>query len=613
MAASVALPKGFTLDEPTAVAIPQGFIMDAPPEAQISQAQVLPDALALDTPESQEKMLALPDIGAAQVEAPRIGVGRGLQDIGEGLKQIVLEAGEFIGARERGSTKSFTKEAEQSREDYEESYGLFPNAKISRFIGANAPYAALPVKMPPGLFAKAASMSALGAGIAGTQFVPEGGSREKNILIGGGIGAGIPIASKAVSSSLSGISKWAENALIQPFSKTGAYRDVAKFLKKEISENRVAIEKAIKDSIAKGENKTVAQIIAETTHGTGKDFGGMLVRLEKDLSRESDALKSIYALQSKNQTGILDKIAGTSDDLAKAQNLRSANSGKLYTESFDIPIKADPKLAVISKNKYFRTAMRDANNLAEAEGVNAKTNLTQYLHYVKEGLDKQLNVTDAVGKTALGRNETRIIGKVKSDLVDWLSKKNPKYNEARVQFQKDSIPINRMEVGNELKNAFTTSLDQKNAPSFSSAIKNINKTVKKATGFGKGGLEGAGITIDEIKKLTKIARELKIEKRMKVMAADSKAVLPELSGEINISLPHILSRPIVITNHVLKALGKDMTPAYKKLLIDIVKDPKEFIKAYKLPSVDKRSAMASDIIQRLTVIGAATTATEEEK
>ena len=574
---------------------------------------VLPDDLALDTPESQEKMLALPDIGSAQIEAPRIGVGRGLQDIGEGLKQIALEAGEFIGARERGSTKSFTKEAEQSREDYEESFGLFPNAKISRFIGANAPYAALPVKMPPGLFGKVMSMSTLGEVVGGTQFVPEGGSREANVLTGGLVGAGVPVVSKAVSSSLGGITKWADNALIQPFSKTGAYRDVAKFLKKEISENRVAIEKAVKDSIAKGENKTVAQIIAETTKGTGKNFGGMLVKLEKDLSKESDALKTIYDMQSKSQTGFLNKIAGTSDDLANAQNLRSANSGKLYTESFDIPIKADPKLAIISKNKYFRTAMRDANNLAEAEGVNAKENLTQYLHYVKEGLDKQLNVTDAVGKTALGRNETRIIGKVKSDLVDWLSKKNPKYNEARIQFQKDSIPVNRMEVGNELKNAFTTSLDQESAPSFASAIKNINKTVKKATGFGKGGLEGAGLTTDEIRGLAKIAKELKIEKRMEVMASKSKAVLPALTGETTISLPHILSRPIVITNHVLRALGKDRTPAYKKLLIDIVKDPKQFVKAYKLPSGDKRSDMASDIIQRLTVIGSASSINKEEK
>lgn len=610
---AIALPKGFQLDSP---ALPEGFELDAPAvSAPVESSGVLPSFMELDSPESQQKLLELggEGISATQLEAPRIGVGRGLQDLGEGLKQLALEAGEFIGARERGSTKTFTKAAEQSREDYEETYGLFPSAKITRFIGANAPYAALPVKMPAGLFNRVLSASTLGEVVGGTQFVPEGGSREQNVLIGGIAGASIPLVSKAVSSTLSGIGKWADSALIQPFSKGGPYRDVAKFLKKEISENRPAIEKAVRDSIAKGENKTVAQIMAETTQGTGKNFGGMLVKLEKDLSKESDALKSIYALQSKKQTIILDKIAGTSDDLANAQNIRSANSGRLYTESFNVPVKANPELAQISKNKFFRKAMSDANNLAEAEGITAKNNLTQYLHYVKEGLDKQLNVTDAVGKTALGRNETRVIGKVKRDLVDWLTKKNPKYNQARIQFEKDSIPINKMEVGNELKQAFTTSLEKKSPAKFATAVRDINKTVKRATGFGKNkGLDGI-LTAKEIKDIARITKELQSESTMKVMAGESKAILPTLSGEISISLPHILSRPVVITNHLLGMLGRDRTPAYRKLLVNLVKDPQEFIRAYKLPSGDKRSTMASDIIQKLTVIGATSTATKEDK
>lgn len=610
MATPVALPEGFELDKPD---LPEGFELDAEPVSQPEDKSIklLPSFLDFDTKESQQKRDKLlqedPEkfVGIMQKSAIE-GFNRGLRDIGEGLKQATLEAGEFIGVTEPGAAEDFTKKVQGEREKFEESYGLFPGSKVTRFLGGSAPYAYLPIKMPSGLFARAGVGAAVGGGFAGTQFVPEGTSRTEQAAIGATVGAAFPLVGKALTSTL----KWANNILLEPFSKSGSYRDVAKFLRKEISENRGKIEAAVQRSVERGENKTVAQILAEITQGTSDDFGGMLVRLEKDLSRESDALKSLYAMQSQTRRGIINGIAGTEDDLVKAMSNRSAIADVNYQKSFKIPISADSKLVRLSQNKFFRVAIQDAKDLAEVKGINAKQNLTEFMHYVKEGLDKQLNATDMAGKTALGREELKAVGNIKRGLVKWIGNKNPLYEQARAQFQKDSIPVNRMEVGQELKKAFISALDQEKPAVFAGAVEKAKQTIKRSTGFtGLKKLDDI-FSPEQMKGIGKLKRELTVEVQRKKMAGESKAVLKELTGEINITLPHILSRPIVIANHILKALGKDKTPEYKQLLVDMVKNPPKFLKAYKMPETTSKAKAAMDIVEKMNTIAISKTAIE---
>jgi len=566
--------------------------------------KLLPDFLTFDSKESQEKRDKLlqedPEKFMNLMQKSQLeGFNRGIQDIGEGLKQITLEAGEFIGLSDPEITGDYTKKVQEERERYEESYGLFPGSKVTRFIGNSAPYAYLPVKMPSGIFKRIGMGGALGGSIAGTQFVEDGDSRALNVLAGGTVGVAIPAIGKAISGTL----KWANQTLREPFTKDGAYNDIAKFLRKEISENREDIISSIEGSISKGENKTIAQILAERTQGTKKDFGGMLVRLEKDLSRESDVLKSLYATQSQARRSVINSVAGTGGDLAKAITLRSNNANINYNQkAFKVAINADSKLVKLSRNKYFNVALSDAKDIAEVKGINSKDNLTEFLHLVKEGLDKQLNATDAMGKTALGREELKAVTSVKDGLVKWMGEKNILYDQARKQFILDSAPVNKMEIGQELKKAFINALDQDRPSMFASAIENAKKTVKKAAGI-KGGFEGM-LDPKQIRALESLRKGLVIESHRKKMAGESKAVLGALTGETTLALPHILSRPIVITNHILKIIGKDRTPEYRRLLVDIVRDPRKFLEAYRLPESNKKAQMAMDIVRKMNIIAA---------
>jgi len=563
-----------------------------------SDVKLLPDFISLDTEESRKKRDQLiqedPEKHVSLMQKANIeGINRGILDIGEGLKQLTLDAGEFIGLTDPEVSGDYTKKVQEEREKYEETYGLFPGAKVTRFIGSSAPYAYLPIKLPVGLTKRFFVGGAIGAGIGGSQFVKEGDSRALNMAAGAAATTVIP----AIGKTLTGTLKWAKGLLIDPFTKKGAYKDIAIFLQKEIPENRDKIMSAMEASIARGENKSIAQIIADVTKGSKKDFGGMLVRLEKDLSRESDVLKSLYATQSQAKRGIIDNIAGTEESLSRAIIHRSNNASINYRKSYKMPITADTKLAKIGNNKFFKIAYGEAKDLAEVKGINTKENLTEFLHLVKEGLDKQLHSTDIKGKTTLGREELKAVRKIKDDLVEWMGKKNPLYNDARKQYITDSIPVNKMEVGNELKKAFIDALDNDKPLIFVKAIVNAHKTVKSATGM-KGGLESI-LEPQQIKGLNAVKKGLILEAIQKKMAAASRPILKRLTGEIKLSLPHILSRPIVITNHLLKALGKDKTPEYKRLLVDIIRDPRKFLDAYRLPQKDPMAQMAMDIVDKL--------------
>jgi len=416
------------------------------------------------------------------------------------------------------------------------------------------------------------------------------------------LGAALPVATKI----LSGVKNWLDE-LTKPLYKKGIYRDVAKFLRENISENSDKIRTALQRSISNKDGKTVGQVISEVNKGSSDDFGGLLVRLEKDLSRESDSLKAVYALQTASRRAVLDGIAGTDDDLARAISNRTKNAAENYGKSFEVQITGDSALTNLGKTKYFKTAMNTANDLAEANNVNPKENLTEFLHYVKIGLDKQLQRT---GDDALANTERKAVSNIKDRLTGWIGNKNPLYEKARSTFQADSTPINKMEVGRELRNALVNSLENESPSTFSTAVREAARTIKRSTGFSRfKKLED--IIPDEAASVRKIAKELTIEAKGKKMAAASKGILPDIGAEVELRLPHILSRPVVIANHALKALGQDKTPEYKNLLFDLVKNPEKFIKAYKQPESNQQAKMAMDIIRKINTIAASQTVAKE--
>lgn len=563
-------------------------------------------------------------------------MGRGMLDVYQGAMQLGNHIGKFLNENPAASkllqSNYFTApiatalkegyttgDAEAYDAELAQELALYnknnPDFSWGRLVGGIA----TPISLIPGGAATTTGRVALGVvagGIgAGLQPVEDtenfAGAKAAQVAGGAAFGGVLPMAGRAF--------KWIFgkegffDELTKPLYKKGIQRDIAKFLRETFSENKDKITRAIERSIFQGDDKTVGQILAEATKGTKNDFGGMIVRLEKDLAKESDAIKSIYQTQTFDKTHILGKIAGSEDDLARAVAQRTSNATKNYAKAFEKQISGDTELLEILTNKYGKAAMRTAQDLAEANNINPKENLTEFLHYVKIGLDKQLAKT---GDDALANTERSAVGSIKNRLTSWIGKKNPLYEQARAQFQTDSLPINRMQVGKELKDAFIGALDDNKPSTLANAVRNAHRTIKRSTGFDRFKKLDDILEPDEVKQIKKIVHNLSIDKRAGKMARDSASKIKEIGAEVTFSLPRILSRPVVVTNHALKLMGKDKTPEYKRLLNHLVNNPVEFLKAYKQPSTSKSAQIAMEIISEVrqlgTIAGTQTTARETQ-
>jgi hypothetical protein len=139
----------------------------------------------------------------------------------------------------------------------------------------------------------------------------------------------------------------------------------------------------------------------------------------------------------------------------------------------------------MAKNDFFKTAIRDASRIAQAEGRKPKDSFIEYLHDVKLSLDKQLKAKG--GETALGKREKDVVEGIQRKLVKWMGEKTPSYEKARAAFEKASKPINQMQVvqalGRKLKigdKPFLRSVDEPQALLKSELKKYAPETLRQA-------------------------------------------------------------------------------------------------------------------------------------
>ena len=89
-------------------------------------------------------------------------------------------------------------------------------------------------------------------------------------------------------------------------------------------------------------------------------------------------------------------------------------------------------------------------------------------------------------------------------------------------------------------------------------------------------------------------------------------MLKELPSEMVLSLPNILSRPVVIANHFLKLIGKDRTPEYRKVLTTLFEDPKKFAKILEGDDTLEKQ-VATTVLKELGIMGSTSTIAESQR
>jgi hypothetical protein len=111
-----------------------------------------------------------------------VGIGRGFDDVGEGISQLARSA--------VGDATEYTQEVQADRNVYDRATQDASGFGSGRFVGSVLPTLAVPGGAGATLAARAGGAAAAGAGIGAASFVEEGGSRLANTALGAAGGGG---------------------------------------------------------------------------------------------------------------------------------------------------------------------------------------------------------------------------------------------------------------------------------------------------------------------------------------------------------------------------------------------------------------------------------------
>ena len=575
-------------DEQLAQGLHQKFYSDIPYE-QFKQQVGLTATAPAQPPSRTEQMFGL---GSPIARFAKGAVVNPLL----GINQLLAETGVF-GEQVRQGARQQVKQYEEATKQARERMGSTGVDLVEIGGAVLSPVSKVaPTVQAPTALGRMGQGAATGAAFAGVQPVTnvENYLDEKLQQIGAGavfgalVSGGLETASKA---------KKIVTELAKPTTQKGRLDILRNYVKDLSGGKQDEVIRALQNApeIVPGSRPTAAEAVADIPQATG------IASFQRQLSRQAPetgvpgAFAARAAEQQAARTGLLQQeVAQTPEILEAARLARSADAARNYGAAFAQNIQANPRLAQIATNPYIKDALPDAIKLSEAKGISAKTDLTQFLQYVKIGLDKQLTRT---GDTALSKTEKEAVQAAKKDLVDWISIKNPEFARAREAFAEASKPINRMEVGQFLQQKLNTPLDAERAGAFALAVQNAASTIQKASGAAVGEKLSDVLTPKQVAAVNNIMADLQRTARAQDLASRSTV---GVAGQATAELPNLLNRYAAITNTVLRALKRDSNTEINKVASELLLDPQRLAAFMQGVPPGKSGIIAEAIMKRLS-------------
>lgn len=292
-----------------------------------------------------------------------------------------------------------------------------------------------------------------------------------------------------------------------------------------------------------------------------------------------------------------------------AQAVRSAAASANYAKAYANQIEIDPQLQQLSKSPFYKTAAKEAKDLAD--DMFAKTGkrpaLTEYLHFVKLSLDKQLQKS---GDTALGNTEKKAVVDLQKNLVDWIGRKNPDYDAARLAFIADSAPVNQMKVGQKLEDALTQPLTGvERAVPFGTAVRSAENTISKATGRP----QIADLTPQQKNVVDAVMGDLQRQDQFKRLASEGADSLSGRLEPFQAPSPGIFNMTAGFARSVVNRLAQGNTDKAVEALMPLMRDPRAVAAVMREASPEQRKVISALIerASRMSNIGLTTSAAQQ--
>jgi hypothetical protein len=371
--------------------------------------------------------------------------------------------------------------------------------------------AAAPAAFIPGA-ATIPGSAAVGAAYGALQPGTSAGERFKNVAIGAGAGAAVPIAvrgAQVAKSFIDPLYEGGRNAIMGRTLRTasgGNADEVVRNLRgaQELVPGSLptAAEAANNPGIAALQRTATAadpvalnQVAARQAANNDariaalRNLAGDKTAKEAALQARQGAAEVAYS-RARN-SDLMRRELSIQDQIAKdAQfaGLGSLGNAPVRTEAQSAAMAIRPTKALedLAKRPSFAGFINDAKRMAADKGVDIGNPLTSIdgLHYLKLAIDDALEPT---ATNALGRNAKSALMDMKTTLTKEMDAISPVYGASREAYQQASRPINQMAVGEELMGAVNP-LTGKIMPS-QFARKLSDETAQTATGFKGATLE----------------------------------------------------------------------------------------------------------------------------
>lgn len=268
--------------------------------------------------------------------------------------------------------------------------------------------------------------------------------------VGGGIGAGLPVAGRAVT----GAGRYVGNAarsLVDPFTEAGQTRIAGNILQRFAGDAPVTANTA---ALVPGSQPTLAQ-------ATGNAGIATLERgIQSATPQAANAFAERGAQNAAARAEALANATGTSADLLTATAQRASNAADDYLKTnVGIPT-SNTEWTALKETPAIRSALARAQAMARNAGGSVETTVRnrananlggavgapetyvsgQGLQIVKEALDDQINAAARAGK---GKMASNLLG-VKDRLLALMDREIPGYADARAAYAEASRPIDAM-------------------------------------------------------------------------------------------------------------------------------------------------------------------------
>lgn len=311
---------------------------------------------------------------------------------------------------------------------------------------------------------------------------------------------------------------------------------------------------------------------------------------------------ALESSQEAARRAAIQSIGKDKPTLEAAIGKRAGDAKANYGAAYQQQINADPDLAVLASNPYFKDALPDALKMAKAKGLDPKTNLTEFLQGVKLSLDDRLR---KAGEGALGDSQKKLVSEVKGELVNWLGKKNALYDRARTEFSAASKPINQMQVGQYLEDKLVGPLENGDrAGMFAGAMRDAPRTIKGSTGQSIYDDLGKVLTPQQKQVAEAVLGNLKNDAAYNDLATKGMSATRKLVGDFGdpIPQPNLINRVATVANAIIRRVEGKGSKATMNALADLSNDPARMADLMKKATPRERQSL----IEALAQSGAAT-------